>query len=52
MAAGSPLGPVQLHNVFLVGLQEPGQAGAVAAGALDRPHPLAVVLVGELESSW
>ena len=52
MAAGSPRGPIQLHNLFLVGSQEPGQPGAVAAGALDRPHPLAVVLVGELESSW
>ena len=48
MAAGSPLGPVQLHNLFLVGMKEPGQASAIAAGAFDRPHPLAVVLVGEL----
>jgi hypothetical protein len=35
--------------LFLVGMKESGQAGAIAAGALDRPHPLAVVLVGELE---
>jgi hypothetical protein len=30
-------------------MQEAGQAGAIAAGAFDRPHPLALVLVGELE---
>jgi hypothetical protein len=49
MAAGSPLGPVQLHNLFLVGMKEPGQAGTVAAGAFDRPHPLTVVLIGQLQ---
>jgi len=33
----------------VVGSQEAGQAGAVAAGAFDRPHPLTVVSVGEPE---
>jgi hypothetical protein len=47
VAAGGPLGPVQLHRLLSVGLQEAGQAGAVAAGALDRPHPPTVVLVGQ-----
>ena len=47
MAAGGPLGPVQLDNLFLVAMQEPGQPGAVAAGALDRPHPPTVLAVGE-----
>jgi hypothetical protein len=27
VAAGGPLGPVQLHNLFLVAMKEPGQAG-------------------------
>jgi hypothetical protein len=49
VAAGGPLGPVQLDNVFLVGGQEPGQAGAVAAGAFDRPHPLTLMLAGQLQ---
>jgi hypothetical protein len=49
VAAGGPLGPVQLHHTLLVGGQEPGQAGAVAAGALDRPHPPPIVLVGQLQ---
>ena len=49
VAAVRPLGPIQLHNLFLVGMQEPGQPGAVAASALDRPHPLPRVLVGELQ---
>jgi hypothetical protein len=49
MAAGGPLGPVQLHHPLGVGMEEPGQPGAVAAGALDRPHPLTMVLVGQLQ---
>jgi hypothetical protein len=32
-----------------MGVQKPGQPGAVAAGALDRPDPLAMVLAGDLE---
>jgi hypothetical protein len=32
-----------------VSMQEPGQPGTVPAGALDRPHPLPTVLVGQLE---
>jgi hypothetical protein len=56
VAAGGPLGPVQLHHLLGVGSQEPGQAGAVAAGALDRPHPLAWLLAGQLQqllvASW
>jgi hypothetical protein len=35
--------------LFLVAMKESGQAGAVAAGAFDRPSPLATVLVGELQ---
>jgi hypothetical protein len=43
-----PAWPVQLHHHLLaLSLQEPGQAGAIAAGALDRPHPPTVVSVGE-----
>jgi hypothetical protein len=45
--SGRPLGSVQLHNLLLVGDEEPGQPGAVAADALDRPHPPTVVAVGE-----
>jgi hypothetical protein len=56
VAAGGPFGPVQLHHLLSVALQEAGQAGAVAAGALDRPHPLTVVSVGQpqqlLVASW
>jgi hypothetical protein len=49
VAAGGPLGPVQLDELFGMGMEEAGQAGAVAAGALDRPHPSTVVSVGELQ---
>jgi hypothetical protein len=49
VAASDPLGPVQLHHLLGVGLQEPGQAGAVAAGALDRPDPPTIPLVGQLQ---
>ena len=49
VTAGGALGPVQLHHLLGVGSKEAGQAGAVAAGALDRPHPLARLLVGQLE---
>jgi hypothetical protein len=48
VAAADSLGPVQLQHLLGVGGQEPGQAGAIAAGALDRPHPPAVVSVGHL----
>jgi hypothetical protein len=47
VAAGGPLGPVQLHHLFVVGGQEPGQPGAVATGALDRPDPPTILSVGE-----
>jgi hypothetical protein len=47
MTASGPLGPVQLHHLLSVGLQEPGQAGPIATGALDRPHPPTVLSVGE-----
>jgi hypothetical protein len=49
VAAGGPLGPVQLHDLLVIGAQEPGQPGAVAAGALDRPDPLPMVLVGQVQ---
>ena len=49
MAPGGPLGPIQFHHSFLVDVQEPGQAGAVAAGALDRPDPLAGLAGGQLQ---
>jgi hypothetical protein len=49
VAAGGPLGSVQFHHLLSVGMQEPGQAGAVATGAFDRPHPPTVVSVGELQ---
>jgi hypothetical protein len=41
VAAGGPLGPVQLHHLLGLALKEPGQASAVAAGAFDRPDPFA-----------
>jgi hypothetical protein len=49
VAADGALGPVELDNLLMMSMQEPGQSGAVAAGALDRPHPLARLLVGQLE---
>jgi hypothetical protein len=49
VAAGGSLGPVQLHYLLGVGLQEPGQASTVAAGAFDRPHALARLLVGQCQ---
>ena len=47
VAAGCSLGPVQLNNLLIVGMKEPGQPGAVATGALDRPDPLAWLLGGQ-----
>jgi hypothetical protein len=35
LAAGASVGPVDLHDVDPMVQQEPGQAGAVAAGAFD-----------------
>jgi hypothetical protein len=49
MAAGSPPGPIQLDHLLSVGVQEPGQPGAIAAGALDCPYPLTMVLIGQLK---
>jgi hypothetical protein len=49
VAAGGPLGPVQLHHLLGVGVQEAGQAGTVAAGAFDRPHPLALMAASRLQ---
>jgi hypothetical protein len=49
VAASCSLGPVQLHHPLGVSLQEPGQAGAVAAGAFNRPHTLTLMLVSQLE---
>jgi hypothetical protein len=40
VAAGGPLGPVELDDVLAVTGQGAGEAGAVAAGALDRPGTL------------
>ena len=47
MAAGGPLGPVQLQHLLGMSLQEPGQASAMATGALDRPHPLALLVASQ-----
>jgi len=47
VASGWALGPVQLHHLLAAGAQEAGQAGAVAAGTLDRPQPAAAVAVGQ-----
>jgi hypothetical protein len=47
VTAGCSLGPVQLHHLLGRGVQEPGQPGAVASGALDRPDPLAWLLGGQ-----
>jgi hypothetical protein len=52
VAASGPLGPVQLHHLLGRRLQEPGQAGAIATGALNRPHSPAVVSVGQPSSCW
>jgi hypothetical protein len=52
MATGGPLGPVQLHHLLGVNGQEPGQPSAGAASALDRPHPLPMMLVGDFSSCW
>ena len=49
MAAGDALGPVQLQHLLGMSLQEPGQASAIATGALDRPHPLALMLASQLQ---
>jgi hypothetical protein len=49
VAAGGPLGPVQLHHLLGVGVQEAGQAGAVAAGTLNRPHASTWLLAGQLQ---
>jgi hypothetical protein len=49
VAAGGPLGPVQLHHLLGMSLQEPGQASAVAAGAFDRPDAMARLLVGQCQ---
>jgi hypothetical protein len=49
VAAGSPLGPIQLDHLLVIGVQEPGQASAVAASALNRPHALAWLLVGQCQ---
>jgi hypothetical protein len=47
---------VQPYHLFGVGMQEPGQAGAVATGALNRPHPLAWLPARQLQqllvASW
>jgi hypothetical protein len=42
------LGPVELDDDLLAAFEVPGQAGAVTAGAFDRPGPQGCVLVGEL----
>jgi hypothetical protein len=47
VASGGPLGPVQLHDLLGVRAQEPGQAGTIAAGALDRPHPPTLLPIGQ-----
>jgi hypothetical protein len=49
VAAGGPLGPVQLHHLLGMSGQEPGQAGTVAAGAFNRPDALALMAAGQLQ---
>jgi hypothetical protein len=49
VAASGPLGPVQLHHPLSVAMEEPGQAGAVAAGALDRPDSFTLVAGHQLK---
>jgi hypothetical protein len=49
VAAGGSLGPVQLHHLLGMSGQEPGQAGAVAAGAFNRPDALAWLLLGQCQ---
>ena len=49
MPRSCPLGPVQRHHLLGVGMQQPGQSGAVAAGAVDRPHPLTMLLVRQFQ---
>ena len=48
VAAGSPLGSVELDDDLLALRQVTRQAGAVPTGPLDRPGPQHGVLVGEL----
>jgi hypothetical protein len=49
VAASGPVRPVQLDDPLAPFAQVAGQAGAVAAGALDGPHPQAAVPVGQLD---
>ena len=49
VAAGSPLGPVQLHHLLGVGVQEAGQTSTVAASAFDCPDPLTWLVGCHLE---
>src|SRR5688500_16165957 len=56
VASGGSLGPVQLHHPLGLSVEEPGQAGAVAAGAFDRPHPPAALMISPRQelpvASW
>jgi hypothetical protein len=49
MAARGPLRPIQLHHLLVLGGQKPGQSRTVATGALDCPHPMTMVLTGQLQ---
>src|SRR5699024_2145325 len=43
------LGPVELEDDLALTLQQVGQAGPVATGTLDGPHPQGWVLLGHLQ---
>jgi hypothetical protein len=47
--SGGALGPVQLHDSFVVGVEESGQPSAVAAGAFNRPDAFARLLLGQCQ---
>jgi hypothetical protein len=47
VAASGPPGPIQFYDLLGMCLQEPGQAGAIATGALDRPHSSTILSVSE-----
>jgi hypothetical protein len=49
VAGGGPLGPVQLHHLLGVSVEEAGEASAVAASTLNRPHALAQLAGRHLE---
>jgi hypothetical protein len=51
VTALDPLGSVELDDDLVAACHVTAQAGAVAAGTLDRPRPKGGVLVGELHQA-